>query len=143
MNPTMAALLLAQTLGSAAPEDSGQFNLNCSGVLRTLAPALLRDSTEAYSTTYRIDLGAKKWCEGECTTQRDFGSVTPVAIILEDRKTDTPREHEELRNRISRETGEHSVMAESGVGRMRIAMFWKGRCEKAPFTGFPSVATKF
>jgi hypothetical protein len=132
---------LAGALAVAGSTD--QFNLDCKGALRTLSPATLTDKTEPYTSTYRLDLAAKKWCEGECRAQHDIDKVTPVAIVLELKDTDTPREHEIIHNVISRESGEHHVMIDSGTGSMKIGMFWTGQCEKAPFTGFPAPQTKF
>jgi len=132
------------TLPMASPAASANaFNLNCSGSLRTLMPYLLKDETEPYSKTYRIDLDAKKWCDGECKAQFDIAEVTPLAIILQDKNIDTPREHQKVRAQISRETGAEYIYANSGVGRMRMTMVWDGRCEKAAFSGFPRFETKF
>lgn len=140
---TILGLSIAAALAPAATAADGQFNLSCSGTLRSIVPALLRDQTEPYTNVYRIDLAAGKWCSGDCTAQFDFVSVSPTALVLEDKNVDTPRQHDTLNNRISRETGAHSIVAESGIGHSRLAMFWKGQCEKAPFTGFPKPQTKF
>jgi hypothetical protein len=66
----------------AAAAAGGQFNLTCSGTLRTMVPSLLKDETKPYSSTYRIDLRTNKWCEGECKIQRDFvGKATADARV--------------------------------------------------------------
>lgn len=84
-----------------------------------------------------------KWCSGACEATWSVVEATPTSITLEGKSVDTPREHEKLRNVISRVTGEHSISAESGIGSRRMAIFWKGQCERAEFTGFPTPATKF
>lgn len=135
-----AALTLAATAASA---QSTTFNLTCSGTTRTLAPSVLLDKTEPYSAVYRIDLDAMKWCSDACQTTWAVAEATPVAITLESKNVDTPREHETLRNTISRVSGEHNIAAESGIGSRRMALFWKGQCERGEFTGFPTPVTKF
>jgi hypothetical protein len=130
-------------LSCTAEAQTAAFDLTCTGSLRTLVPALVKDETKPYTTVYRIDLDAKKWCEADCHAQSDFVEVTPVDLVLEKRTVDTPREHEDTLNSISRETGDHFMHFESGIGPRRIALFWRGHCEKSAFTGFPHVDTKF
>lgn len=128
---------------SATYAQATKFDLTCTGTTRTLAPSALIDETKPYSTTYRIDLDALKWCSGDCGATWKVVEASPTAITLEGKSVDTPREHETLRNVVSRVTGEHSIAAESGIGSRRMAMFWKGQCERAEFSGFPTPTTKF
>lgn len=106
-------------------------------------PSMLMDEAKPYSTTYRIDLDAMKWCADPCEATLAVIEATPTAITLESKSIDTPREHEVYRNVISRVSGAHNSSAESGIGSRRMAMFWKGQCERAEFSGFPTPTTKF
>ena len=138
-------MFLACAIGSSASaaEVDQAFNLTCTGTERTLAPSLLKDENKPYTSIYRIDLDAQKWCSGTCKSQADIVRVSPIVIVLEEKAIDTPRQHENLLNQISRETGAHLSHAESGIGPEHLAIFWRGQCEKSPFTGFPKVETKF
>lgn len=136
-------MLAAFSAPAAGHAQATKFNLTCSGTLQTLAPAALIDTTKDYSSTYRIDLDAMTWCEADCTTTHPIAEATPTALTLQSKSVDTPREFDKLRNYISRETGRHSITAESGVGASHMAMFWKGQCEPSDFTGFPTPVTKF
>lgn len=137
------AAVIAITAPASALAQSSQFNLTCTGTVQTLAPAALIDETKDYSAVYRIDLEALKWCEADCSTTHPIAEATPTALTLQSKSVDTPREYEKLRIYVSRETGRHSITAESGIGASRMAMFWKGTCEPSEFTGFPTPVTKF
>jgi predicted lipoprotein with Yx(FWY)xxD motif len=138
-----AVAIVALALSGGAQAAQSQFNLTCVGEMRTLMPALLLDETKAYTTTYRIDLDAMMWCSDACKATWKVVEATPTAITLEDKSIDTPREHEVLRNVISRTDGAHQSSADSGTGTRRIYISWKGQCEPSAFTGFPVPATKF
>jgi hypothetical protein len=143
MNIRAAALILALA-GAAAPALAAeQFNLDCKGSARTIIPVAMKDETAPYEHSYRVDLDAKKWCVDACRDQMEIVRSTPTEIILEERKVDTPRESVDILNQISRETGAHLTVAASGVGRSRAATYGHGQCEKAAFSGFPKVETKF
>lgn len=118
------------------------FNLVCSGDL-TSEDYFSGRQVEPYSYTYRIDLERGKWCENECRALFDLASVQPTQLTLQDRNIDTPRQREWLTNIINRETGEHRILAASGTGTGRVVMDWRGRCERAEFTGFPAFPTRF
>lgn len=136
-----AAFSVLALAGPAAAAE--QFNLTCNGSERTLIPMALKDETKPYSHTYRIDLAAGKWCVDACRDQMDIISSTAVIIILEQQKVDTPREHVDILNQVSRETGAHLTVASSGFGRGVASTYGHGQCEKAEFTGFPKIETKF
>ena len=138
---TLVAVL---TLGAAtASAQATKFNLTCTGTQRTLMPSILMDEAKPYSTAYRIDLDAMKWCADACEATSNVAEATPTAITLEAKSVDTPREHEVYRNVISRVTGAHNSSIDSGVGSRRMSMFWNGQCERAEFSGFPTPAVKF
>jgi hypothetical protein len=136
------AAFLAMPAMAAAP--AVQFNLNCSGTFS--ARSLYVDKTEPYSSVYRIDLAAGKWCEADCKALHDIASVQPTQITLTEKKVDTPSEKSQLSNVIDRETGEHRILSlysSPRDRRMISTLNWKGSCEPAPFSGFPSFDTKF
>jgi hypothetical protein len=117
------------------------FNLTCAGDVKTVS--LLGERHESYSSLYRIDLDAKRWCEGECKSVHDIADVQPAAIVLEKKDIDTPRNREWTSNVIDRETGAHRVSASGGLGAAAVGMTWVGTCQKGDFTGFPKLETKF
>lgn len=117
------------------------FNLVCNGTLNH--EAFQDRGSEPYSRTLRLDLAAKKYCEGECKALLDIVDIQPTKITLHDEKVDTPRERRFVSETIDRETGRHSGLSTSGVGSRILIMNWEGQCQSAVFTGFPDFKTKF
>jgi hypothetical protein len=117
------------------------FNLICSGML--LTTDFRGKRSEAYSDTYRLDLGARKYCESECKAQFDIARVDPTELTLDQKGDAMTRGSEYLVNRVDRETGAHSAFASSGRGSSTVMLTWTGVCKVAPFTGFPTFKTKF
>ena len=120
------------------------FNLTCAGTVETTT--ILGTRTGPYSYTYRIDLDAQKWCNGDCEEINPIYSVQPDAIMLENVNTASPTEEERVVDIIDRKTGEHSLWSINknlSNPRYTILMKHKGTCEKSAFTGFPNVKTKF
>lgn len=119
------------------------FNLVCSGTYTSDSLAL-GHREEPYSFVYRFDLAANKWCDGECKAVHDIIRVQPTRIILADEDIDGLRESRSRHEIIDRETGEHSIFVKikSRLTGM-LLMKWIGRCEKTPFSGFPTFETKF
>jgi hypothetical protein len=118
------------------------FNLLCAGTLHADSFASKRD--EPYSVTYRVDLAAKKWCDGECRAIREIADIQPASLQLEEpRDINTPTQKEFFSSSIDRETGRHSMVSTSGHREGILILKWEGHCEKADFTGFPEFQTKF
>lgn len=117
------------------------FNLICTGTVQSTS-ATGRTATP-YSMTYRIDLSQGKWCDGECAAPRDLARVLPTQLVLQDDNEDSPRRREMMVVQIDRDTGAHRIFATSGIGVAAIVMRWEGRCQRAPFSGFPSPRTQF
>ena len=126
---------MGKTLIFAAAASALAFNLVCTGTLSSTSTH--GTESEFYSSVYRIDLDAKKWCEGECSIQHDFAAISPVELTLE-----AAGQREELSNVIDRKTGKHTVVATSGTGPSTIVKRWKGTCKNAIFTGFPKTKPK-
>ena len=120
----------------------GAFNLVCTGTITTDgAPPSPEDD---YSYTYRIDLDAEKWCEEDCKTIHKIAAIQPAQITLEDSHDKDPVLGEsKMKTFVNRETGRHTVIASSLYFRRPMTMIWKGQCERAPFSGFPKIETKF
>jgi hypothetical protein len=141
---TMLALAAIAVPASASAQ-ANQFNLVCSGTM-TSTSVIGADRVEPYSSTYRIDLAAQKWCEGDCKALHDISSVQPTQLTLEERKVDTLFERSLLVNFIDRETGAHIITSTSSSPRDRLSTLnlrWDGRCEASAFSGFPNHPVKF
>lgn len=139
---TILAAISAAPAVAAAPVP--QFNLTCSGTLST--KSIAGDEAEPYSFSYRIDLARKKWCNEECKTLFDIHSIQPALLTLQYKNVDGISERSLLSNTINRETGEHKLTITSATPGDRFSTLildWVGSCERAPFTGFPPVKTKF
>lgn len=87
----------------------------------------------------RVDLDAMKWCMGDCKIIRDIAAVQPSLLWLE-----KPSEYEIASEIVhfrvvDRESGEYKYINETRFGRTAA----KGHCDRADFSGFPKVKTKF
>jgi hypothetical protein len=120
----------------------GAFNLVCTGTI-TIDGAPLSPNSD-YSYTYRIDLDAEKWCEADCKTIHKIAAVQPAQITLTDSHDKDPVLGEsKMKAFINRETGRHTVIANSVYLKRPMTMGWDGQCERLPFSGFPKFETKF
>lgn len=117
------------------------FNLICSGTLSTTTA--LGSEKEPYTSTFRLDLDSRRWCEGDCRFVKELSGLSDTLITLEAKNADTPRTRDLLLNVIARDTGIHTINAAAGTGAGAVVMKWSGVCEKAAFTGFPAVKQKF
>lgn len=128
-----------------AASPSAQFDLMCSGTLTTTS-ALTPRQAKPYSSHYRIDLAAKKWCEAECKVLHDVAAVQPAQLTLQSEEVDTLHERSSLMNIVDRETGAHKILASSSSThdqRTATILHWEGSCEPGTFSGFPDLDTKF
>lgn len=114
------------------------FNLICTGTME--ARTVDGIDNEPYRYEYRIDLQRGKWCEGDCRALHDFVRVSQTQLTLEDVNIDTPHERRTSLNLINRETGEQRIFAST---RHLLLMEWRGTCERAAFSGFPTLPTRF
>lgn len=141
---TIAAVMALLSVPAVTAAPAAQFNLTCSGTQST--KSIEGETSEPYTSTYRIDLDRKKWCEGDCKALHDIASVQPTQLTLETENVDTVSERSTLSNIVDRETGTHKISATSSTPRAHataITLNWDGRCEPALFSGFPDVPTKF
>jgi hypothetical protein len=118
--------MIAQALQLAAA-----FNLVCAGTVRTgpIGIALPESVGDPIDETYRIDLGARLWCRGDCTRVEPLGELTQSYAVLRD-------SHEE--------SGGHFIMVELPSGIFADteivdseATLRSGRCRRTSFGGFP------
>lgn len=118
------------------------FNLVCTGT--STWRSLGSNSSDPYTHTYRIDLDKKQWCEEGCGIIRDIADVQPVLIEFKPRRNvDNAIEHEFYEWSIDRTSGQEHLLWTKGRGADITIMKWEGTCIRQPFTGFPSIATKF
>lgn len=136
----MGAFVEAILLAAAA---AAAFNLSCSGTLET-QDFYRGKASEPYTNTYRIDLGAGKYCESDCKVIHVIHEVQPAYIMLEPPDdTDTVTKKRFYRSTINRETGRQETLLTSGRGADVLIMKWSGQCTRQEFTGFPKLETQF
>jgi hypothetical protein len=134
------------TIGAADAPSGKQFNLVCTGTHKHFAiGGELADTSEAWSETYRIDLGSLRYCEGNCSAVRPIKEVQPTEIILrfEEEETPTSKSREMLKlDRLKSSVGAEHYFGDPRSDYIRDD-FYDGACERKPFSGFPKFDTKF
>jgi hypothetical protein len=124
----MRALVLALTMIATPAAAADQFDLVCEGKVGALS----------FSARYRVNLATREWCEDSCERTRGISAVTARTIVLYNKLKASDLDSE-ARISINRETGEWSDYYSSpDQGWDEI-----GKCEVAPFSGFPVVKRKF
>jgi hypothetical protein len=116
----MAFLFTAAAAAAAAHPQ--RFDLNC------------REGSTA-PTHYRVDLGAHRWCWDACKFTSPIAKVEARRITF--KSEDTPSNN--VWNWVDRTTGEWF----QGITSAEVNVSQHGTCETAPFSGFPTVRTKF
>lgn len=107
------------------------FNLICTGTLRTgpIGLAMPEAGGEPYTITYRVDLASNLWCSDECASLEPIVLVTDTELLL--REAHVPSGGRTTI--VGRLVG---LFADTSIDG-NIATLRSGRCEQAPFTGFP------
>jgi len=120
------------------------FNLICSGQMVT-GNKYAGVKNVPYTTTYRIDLDSRKWCDGKCNKQWDIHDVSNREIIITDKyEVERNGNDQKTLEKFDRITGLHRLEVEAHdrtIGELTIKK--SGSCKKADFTGFPSPEQKF
>jgi hypothetical protein len=107
------------------------FNLICTGTARTgpIGLAMPEAGGEPFAITYRVDLASRTWCSDECAETESLALVTDTEFLLRE-------DH--------RPNGSHVIIVGRQLGLFAdtfingaTATLRSGRCEQAPFTGFP------
>lgn len=115
---------------ATALEAALAFNLVCTGSVRTgpLGLVMPEAGGAPVEVTYRVDLGARLWCSGECETVERLDTVFEGMIVLRD---------------LHYPAGSSVIMVEPATGRFtdtriewNTATLTSGACRVAPFTGF-------
>ena len=119
-----AAMMAAQALAAS-------FGLVCAGSERAgpIGLALPEADGIPVRVEFRIDLEGRRWCEGRCATTEPIAGEIGGVLLLRDRH---------------HPGGSHVILlsaARDGFTDTRIegeaAILRSGRCETAPFRGFP------
>jgi hypothetical protein len=133
------------TIGIAAyaAMAAATFNLNCTGLIESESVENGK-KVEPFSTTFRIDLASKQWCEGECTSTHGIARFNDVSITLQADSTGQGLPH--TYNRMSyirgTPTGYYSEFRTSFPDREHAYFFRReARCTEGLFTGFGKVPT--
>ena len=93
----MGAMMGVTSLAAVAA-----FNLVCTGMLSTESLPLGKQS-RPYTVVYRVDLDAKKWCDGECKGTHPIYEVQPGFLKLEEpQNVDGPSERKYFDSQIDR-----------------------------------------
>ena len=122
----MKGIIVATLLGLAAPAMAAdQFDLHCVG--KNLGKAISKD--------YRVDLSAQKWCQGECSALDPIAEIRPEKIVFR-YKAKSFATDSLIIEEVDRTTG---------AWKDRTGVWWdsEGSCEPRPFSGFPTITTKF
>jgi hypothetical protein len=121
-------IVAAVALISAAPAPS-KFDLECSGTTNS------EDGSKAsYTERYRLNLGTRRWCMGECRVVKPIADLQNSMILLEQ---STPPD-DSFKHFLDREKGQDLIF-DHGPPMSNTT----GECKRLPFSGFPSFKTKF
>jgi hypothetical protein len=130
--------LIALALVAAAPA-SPKFDLVCTASVNAEAP----DAFTPADLHLRVDLTAKKWCLGECKAIHDIAEVQPGQIWFE-KESEAEQEQRLMHwSSVDRETGDYKSVHQFFILNNRETVALSSHCERAPFSGFPAVTTKF
>ena len=114
------------------------FNLVCSGsnVSGTAKDATFTSKQErAFTTVYRVDLSAKRWCSDTCLSTRALAELSSAAITFQSDEIEDNRLFDTVAV-FDRETGAY-------IRRLKVGSavdLDTGKCKIARFEGFPKSA---
>lgn len=112
-----------------ALQAAAAFNLVCS-VVTTGMPS--RRST----LVMRVDLQSMRYCMERCAQTLPIKRVSESEIVFHDGMSEYSNTI--IRRRVNRESGQYWSSTSSRFGGRAIETDSHGRCEAAPFTGFPA-----
>lgn len=92
-----------------------------------------RQEGDSFPIEYRIDLTEGRFCVGTCSVTRPIARITETDLFLAADRDDQGGNTEFIK--ISRESGGYVWILGQVPGEVRIV----GKCERAPFGGFPSL----
>lgn len=125
--------IAAITAAGTAQADASRFDLICTGNSASgkLSRAFDVKTTGRFTDRYRVDLTAKKWCMGECTSTSDLYEVTERIIVFH-RQEDKDGDEFAF---VNRESGHYVHRFRSYL--LDVANLNDGTCEPAAFSGMP------
>jgi hypothetical protein len=125
-----AFVAAAAVITAPGAQAADQFDLICTGSTQATGEF----HHEPISTRYHVDLATKQWCADKCTV-RPLAEVNSTQIVFRDTKAAYRGDASVSLDYVDRTTGKWSF----------FTSYWQGdgTCQAAPFTGFPSPATKF
>jgi hypothetical protein len=111
------------------------FNLVCTGTsfIGTGLDALKKENQSSYTETFRIDLDSERWCSGKCETTDPIYRVSRTKIVLKFEQDEKIGSESFIL--LNREDG--SILDRTKVSGAFMFMN-TGKCERAPFSGFPA-----
>jgi hypothetical protein len=107
------------------------FNLICTGTTTSGELLDLGKPKTPVTVILRVDLGANRWCSGDCKSTAEIKEVRENSIIFRMGEDDNGDDF----FYVNRETGELFDRTRSFT--LKWITLTQGNCEKAPFTGFP------
>lgn len=126
---------MSLVLAAYAAVAAATFNLNCSGLIELQDVAGKR--VEPFTTTFRIDLNTKKWCEGPCSLTHDIVGFDDVVIHLQRDEALAGQAPSHARLDYVRVSGHYSEYRMSYPDPTHVYFFQReAQCTEAPFTGF-------
>lgn len=108
------------------------FNLSCSISSIGFMGEMPRKPNAPMTATFRVDLAARRYCEGDCRSTESIAKVTSTDLYL--KMTDQPRLKEFLR--INRQSGD--MLSMWRLGSTSADSIETATCTPSRFTGFPS-----
>ena len=128
----LRAVVLAACLAVPGLAQAQQFDLECRGEVRS-AP---QGRPVAYTERYRIDLDARRWCVGTCSSPASIFEVTPDRITFAAPEAGPPASGSTSFLYASRTSGELVNFTYTPA----ISFYYdaKAVCAAAPFSGMPA-----
>lgn len=115
---------------TAAAATLAAFNLTCTVTLESMAGEFPKKPETAFNPAFRIDLAARRFCQGACSETAPIAEITDTKLTLIRAKTGRLWQLIE----INRESG--AYLSQIQVGDGQPSTFY-GTCEPSAFTGFP------
>lgn len=128
----MRFLVIFMLLSSAPAVAADQYDLACQGSRISQRGA----AGEAYSTRFRVDLAAQKWCQDDCARVSSINEISGDMIVLADDITYNSRT--DLSNKMTIDRKTNAFLRISSQDRPS-PMYLKveASCKQEPFTPFP------
>ena len=141
----LGVILALSAAAAHAQPMPATFNLICTGneIFMEQGDGLFPKMQPAkpFTTTYRIDLKAKRLCVDDCNSTVPIVDVTDTTITFE--KSAFEEGGVDYVSRVNRESGKYQSVRRFGLGKGltwgkgAVSTVRDGMCEAAPFSGFP------